>query len=94
MVLGIILSLDDYLLCMAIGLILTSAAQRQGFSKEKTTYLINIIAVSYRIVPFLQSKQMVVTRIGDTEINIANIMSPPYIFSFYYNEAHFLMRSV
>lgn len=44
--LGTILSLDDYLLCMAISLILTGAAQRQGFSKEKTTYLINIIAVS------------------------------------------------
>ena len=38
-----------------------------------------------RIVPLLQSKQMVVTKIGNTEINIANIMSPPYIFSFYCN---------
>lgn len=44
--LGIILSIDDYLLCMAIGLILTGAAKKQGFSEEKTTYLINIIAVS------------------------------------------------
>lgn len=45
-ILGIVFSLDDYLSCMAIGSILTSVCVNQGFSKEKTAFLINITAVS------------------------------------------------
>lgn len=43
--LGILFSLDDYLLCIATAVLLTNIAERQGFSKEKTTFLINITAV-------------------------------------------------
>lgn len=45
-VLGIVFSLDDYLSCMAIGSILTAVCTKQGFTKEKTAFLINITAVS------------------------------------------------
>lgn len=83
--LGIILSLDDYLLCMAIGLILTGAAQRQGFSKEKTTYLINIIAVSCCCLSPFSSWMPVIKNTliisGINETAIYNILS--YNFTAY-----------
>lgn len=83
--LGIILSLDDYLLCVAIGLILTNAAQRQGFSKEKTTYLINIIAVSCCCLsPFSSWMPVIKNTLTNSGINeniIYNIL--PYNFTAY-----------
>lgn len=83
--LGILLSLDDYLLCMAIGLILTGAAQRQGFSKEKTTYLINIIAVSCCCLSPFSSWMPVIKNTlvisGINETAIYNILS--YNFTAY-----------
>lgn len=43
---GIIFSLDDYLSCIAMGAILTEASTKQGFSREKIAFMINITAVS------------------------------------------------
>ena len=43
---GIIFSLDDYLACIAMGTIFTTTATKQGFSKEKIAFMINITAVS------------------------------------------------
>ena len=45
-ILGSIFSLDDYLLCVATAAIITTIANKHGFSNEKTAYLINITAVS------------------------------------------------
>lgn len=42
---GVLFSLDDYLLCIATAVLLTDVAEEQGFSREKTTFLINITAV-------------------------------------------------
>lgn len=43
---GIIFSLDDYLACIAMGTIFTESTIKQGFSKEKIAFMINITAVS------------------------------------------------
>ena len=39
-------SLDDYLVCIAMGVIFTDIAANCGFSKAKTAYIINLLAVS------------------------------------------------
>lgn len=42
---GIIFSLDDYLLCISTAILLGDLAKKYGFSKEKTTFMINLTAV-------------------------------------------------
>lgn len=45
LIFGIIFSLDDYLLCISTAILLGDLAKRFGFSKEKTTFMINLTAV-------------------------------------------------
>ena len=45
LIFGIIFSLDDYLLCISTAILLGDLAKKYGFSKEKTTFMINLTAV-------------------------------------------------
>lgn len=80
---GIVFSLDDYLACMAMGAIFTDAATRQGFSKEKTAYMINIIAVSCCCLsPFSSWMPVIKSAISITGINEAIVYQTlPFNFS-------------
>lgn len=62
LILGCFFSLDDYLLCMAISAILNDIAIKQGFSREKTTYSINSIAVSICCLSPFSSWMPVITQ--------------------------------
>ena len=42
---SILFSLDDYLACLALGAIMSEAARKNGYSLERTAYMINISAV-------------------------------------------------